>query len=222
MRTRLVTYGLFALVAAMAAIAVACGGGGDGSSNSSGQPGTPGAAGAQGPTGLPEVDHLIQAARDGNVIELASLAGYQKVGCEGGGTATAPPCRSGESKGTKVEALAFSNCDHSWVLPEQVSDQYKMLLPSGQVSLYAVYRPNDTSNTFEGGFGSQYVIVLSAGKRSDGQPAGVALHVNDGRVTWIEHECKGIAELVAGSRVKSTIIAPGGSATAATTPGATP
>ncbi|TAK61456.1 MAG: hypothetical protein EPO22_08395 [Dehalococcoidia bacterium] len=213
MRTRLLTCGLVAFVAATASIAVACGGGGGdgGSSNNGGQPA--GGQASQGPTGLPEVDHLIQAARDGNFIELASLAGYQKVGCEGGGTASAPPCRSGEASGTKVEALAFSNCDHSWIRPEQVSDQYKLLLSSGQVSLYAAYHPNDTSDTFEGGFGSTVVVVLSAGQ------SGVALHVKDGRVTWIEKECKGIGDLVAGSRVKSMIVAPGGSAE---TPGATP
>lgn len=210
MRTCLLTCGLIALVAATASLAVACGGDG-GSSNNGGQPG--GGQTSQGPTGLPEVDHLIQAARDANFIELAALAGYQKVGCEGGGTASAPPCRSGESSGTKVEALAFSNCDHSWIRTEQVTDQYRMLLPSGQVSLYAAYRPNDTSDTFEGGFGSTAVIVLSSGQ------SGVALHVKDGRVTWIEKECKGLDDLVAGSRVKSIIVAPGGKAV---TPGATP
>ncbi len=209
MRTRLVICGLIALLGAAAALAVACGG--DGGSSSS--PGQPGGQSAPGATGLAEVDHLIQAARDANVIELASLAGYQKVGCEGGGTASAPPCRAGEASGTKVEALAFSNCDHSWVRPEQVADQYRLLLPSGQVSLYAVYRPNDTADTFEGGFGQQYVVVLAAGQ------SGLALHVRDGRVTWIEKECKGLDDLVAGSRVKSMIVAPGAKpATASATP----
>ncbi len=210
MRTRLVTTGILALATAMASIAVACGGGGGGDNPSS--TAGPTVQAVQGPTGLPEVDHLIQSADAVNVIELASLAGYQKVGCGASGTAAGPACRTGESPGTKVEALAFSNCDQSWIRPEQVSDQYRLLLPSGEVSLYAVYRPNDTSNTVAGGFGSQYVIVMTAGK------SGVALHVKDGRVTFVEKECKGIADLASSSRVKSMIISPGGAGTAPATP----
>jgi hypothetical protein len=218
MRIRLVTLGFLALAGAMAATAGACGGSGnDGPSNT---PAPAAATSAPGPTGVYEVDHVIESAISGNVIELAALAGYQHVGCQGAGNAVAAQCYGGEAPGTKVEALAFSTCDHSWVRPEHVAEQYKQLLPSGQVSLYAVYRANDTSNTFEGGFGAGYVVVLAAGKRSDGQAAGVALHMKDGRVTWIEHECKGIFELIAGSRVKSMIIAPGGTKPA--TPGATP
>jgi hypothetical protein len=199
MRIRLVSLGLLALAAAMAATAVACGGGGnDGASNT---PAPAGATSAPGPTGVYEVDHVIESAITGNVIELAALAGYQHVGCQGAGNATAAQCYGGEAPGTQVEALAFSDCDRRWVRPEHVAEQYKLVLPSGQVSLYAAYRANDTSNTFEGGF-------------------GVALHVKDGRVTWVEHECKGIFELIAGSRVKSMMIAPGGTKPA--TPGATP
>jgi hypothetical protein len=210
MRTRLATCGLVALVVAAMSVAVACGGGDKSSpSNGTGDPSAPsGGPASQGPTGLPEVDHLIEAAQGGNVIELAALAGYEKVGCEGGGSASAPACREGESSGTKVEALAFSNCDKSWVRPEGVTAQYQLLLPSGDVSLYAVYQPSDTSDSFAGGFGSQYVVVLAAGKRSDGQPAGVALHVRQGRVTWLEKACGSIDELVSASRVKSMIVAP--------------
>lgn len=210
MRTRLATCGLIALAVLAASIAVACGGGDKASPpDATGEPSAQsGGPAPQGPTGLPEIDHLIQSAQDGNVIELASLAGYQKVGCEDGGSTSAPACREGESPGTKVEALAFSNCEDSWVRPEGVTAQYQLLLPSGDVSLYAVYEPNDTSDTFAGGFGSQYVIVLAAGKRSDGQPVGVALHVRLGRVTWLEKACGSIDELVSASRVKSMIVAP--------------
>jgi hypothetical protein len=102
------------------------------------------------------------------------------------------------------------------VRPEKVAAQYRLLLASGGASLYAVYEPSDTSDTFAGGFGSQYVIVLAAGKREDGQPAGVALHVRAGRVTWLEKACGSIDELVSASRVKSMIVAPGEQAGAAT------
>jgi len=206
------------MAAAGIVVAMACGGGG----STSGPSAAVGTRGAGGPTGLPEVDHLIEAAQGGNIIELASLAGYQKVKCVTGEEGASPKCRGNESAGTSVEVLASSGCQRGWVRPEQVSDTLRTLLPSGEVNLFAVYQPKDTSNSYDGGFGSQYVVVLSAAKRPDGTPTGVALHVNDGRVTWLEHECSEILELIATSRVKAFIIPPvaSGATQAAGTPGA--
>jgi len=154
------------------------------------------------------------------LLMLAAATAVFFVACGGGGNGGGSTAAAGgtpgapETAGTKVEALAFSNCDRSWVRPEQVSAAYRMMLPDA-VALYAVYEANDTSDTFDGGFGAQYVIVLTSGKNADGKPAGVALHVRDGRVTWIEHQCPDVAGLVASKRVKSFLVAP------AATPSAT-
>lgn len=137
----------------------------------------------------------------------SSTAGTPGVG--GGGSSSAA-----EQPGTKVQVMAVSSCDHSWVRPENLTDTYRTVL-TGQVTLYAVYLPSDTSNTFDGGFGSQYVIVL----RTAGQSSGVALHVKGGRVTWIERACPDLASLVASSRVKSFYVAPGGTPVQSQTPG---
>jgi len=196
--------------------AMACGGGG----STSGVGVAVGTPGAGGPTGIGDLDHLIQSARDGNFTELASLAGYQWINCTTSAEGASPKCRGNEPAGTSVEVLATSSCQRGWIRPEQVSDALRELLPSGEVSVFAVYRPNDDSDTYDGGFGSQYVAVLSAGKRSDGKPAGVGLHVTGGRVTWLEHECSEILELIATSRVKSFIIPPVSSG--ATQTGGTP
>lgn len=172
--------------------------------------GTPGA----------EVEHLIRAAESGNIIELASLAGYEKVKCVRGSEGGSPTCRGDESEGTAVEVLASSSCQRGWIRPEQVSDTLRTLLPSGEVDLFAVYQPNDSSDSYDGGFESRHVVVLSAGKRSDGSPGGVALHVRDGRVTWLEQACSDITDLVDASRVKSFIVPPASSGE--TRPGGTP
>jgi len=133
----------------------------------------------------------------GGLIALAAAAAAVAMACGGGA-------------GAKVEALAVSGCDRGWVLPATVSDTYKAALGSGNVTLYAVYRPKDTSNTYDGGFGSQYVMVLAT------DSGGVALHVKSGRVTWIEQACKGIGDLVTGSRVDSFVISPTPAGTSAT------
>lgn len=136
------------------------------------------------------------------------------VACSGGGKGSGTPAAAPEKPGTKVQVLAVSSCAHGWVRPEQVTATYRSML-TGKVSLYAVYVPRDTSDTYNGGFGSQYVIVLSVG----GGSSGVALHVKDGRVTWVEYACPDLASLVTGSRVKSFILGPGPTPATSATPG---
>ena len=153
--------------------------------------------------GIPEVDHIINAAIAGDMIELAALTGYQRVACEAEASESdgAPPCREDESSGDQVEVLASSACERTWVRPELATQAYRSALGSGVVSPLAVYKPADTSDTFDGGFGAQYVAVLSTGKRGDGSPAGVALHLTSGRITWLERECAELSELLGGDRV---------------------
>ncbi|MBI5285306.1 MAG: hypothetical protein HY874_09455 [Chloroflexi bacterium] len=161
-------------------------------------------------SGIPEVDHIINAAVAGDMIELAALTGYQRVACEteasdGSG---APPCREDESTGDEVEVLAASACERTWVRPELATQAYRSALGFGAASPVAVYKPADSSNTFEGGFGAQYVAVLSTGRRDDGSPAGVALHLTNGRITWLERDCTQLSELLGSDRVESFVVDP--------------
>lgn len=170
--------------------------------------------------GIPEVDHVINAAIAGDSIELAALTGYQRIACEaepseGGG---APPCREDESAGDEVEVLASSACERTWVRPELATQTYRSALGSGLVSALAVYKPNDGPDTFGGGFGAQYVAVLSTGKRGDGSPAGVALHLTNGRITWLERECTQLFELLSSDRVESFVVDPADAPEDATAP----
>jgi hypothetical protein len=170
-------------------------------------------------TGIVEVDHLIEAAESGDVIELAALTGYQHIACDPDAEdgSDAPKCRESESSGDEVEVLASSGCERQWVRPEQVPETYRAALAAGGVTLFAVYEPNDTADPFGEGFGAQYVIVLLSGKRDDGPAEGVALHVKAGRVVWLERACAQALELVSAARVRSFIVAPAG-VTVASTP----
>lgn len=150
------------------------------------------------------------------LLSVAIATAAVAVACSGGGkgSTNGTPAAASEKPGTTVQVLAVSNCNRSWVRPEQVTATYRSML-TGKVSLYAAYVPSDTSDTYDGGFGSQYVVVFSVG----GGSSGVALHVKDGRVTWIEHACPDLAGLVASSRVKSFIVGLGSTPATSATPG---
>jgi len=206
------------IAAVLALAAAACAGGGGTTTTVRTVP-----AAASAVTGVAEVDRLVAAAESGDAIELAALTGYTRVACDpqAGDTGDAPKCRDSEGGGAEVEVLASSGCDRAWVRPEQVPDTYRSALADG-VRLYAVYEPNAAAEASTRGSGAQYVIVLVGSNREDGPAAGVALHVKDGRVTWLERSCAQVGELVGADRVRSFVVAPAGPTPAAETPTAPP
>jgi hypothetical protein len=159
---------------------------------------------------MPAVDQLLVAAIAKDDIELAALTGYQRVPCAAEGSFLAPECRVGEEIGTEVDVLAASACDDGWVRPEEVPDAFRLALEPDTPELLAVYRPAYGEGTFGGGFGSNVVAVFDTGARDDGTPKGVALHINDGRVVWIEADCPELSELLLPERIESFIIEPPG------------
>jgi hypothetical protein len=106
------------------------------------------------------------------------------------------------------------------VRPELATQAYGSALASGVVAPLAVYKPSDGPDTYGGGFGAQYVAVLSIGKRGDGSPAGVALHITNGRIAWLERECAQLFELLSGDRVESFVVDPAAPPKDATVPAA--
>lgn len=157
-------------------------------------------------SGLPEVDQLLVAAIGKDDIELAALTGYQTVPCvtDGG----APACRANESAGDEIEVLPASSCEDGFVRPEEVPDAFRLALEPDTPELLAVYRPNYAEGTFGDGFGATTVAVFDTGTRDDGTPKGVALHIKDGRVVWIETDCPELSELLAPDRIAEFIIEP--------------
>jgi hypothetical protein len=191
-------------------IATACGGGGTKTVvrtvNAGASPSRPVVI-----TGDGSLDFVIDAALRVDDIALAGLTGYQHVPCKktapeqlGG----APLCRENESDGTPVEILASSGCSNGWVRPEEVPDAYRFTLAPDKPELVAVIKPRDGPATYGGGFGAQAVAVFRSRTSSDGQPGGVALHITNGRITWIEASCRNLAELTAPDRVESVIFDP--------------
>lgn len=168
-------------------------------------------------TGDPPVDQVIAAALASDNIELAGLVGYQKVACKKGSAeqpGDPPACRDNEADGTLVEVLPVTaSCDGGWVRPEQVPDSFSLDLPRGKPAMLAVMKPKATPATFGGGFGADEAVVFRTGTHGDGSAMGVALHLRNGRVVWIEADCKNLLELIAPERVGTFIIDPKGTVT---------
>lgn len=178
-------------------------------------------------TGDPPVDQVIGAALVSDNIELAGLVGYQKIQCKKdspGRPGDPPPCRDTEADGTAVEVLPVTaSCDGGWVRPEQVPDSFRLDLPEGKPVMLAVLKPKATPATFGGGFGADQTVVFRTGTHGDGSAMGVALHLRNGRVVWIEADCRNLLELIAPERVDAFIVDPNGTVTPSTpTPAASP
>ena len=159
-------------------------------------------------TGMPDVDHLIDAALRKDDIELAGLTQYQQIPCTTAAGPAGPECRDTESEGDVVEALPASSCDDGWVRPENVPDAYRLALEPGEPKLLAVYRPAYAEDEFGGGHGGQVVAVFDTGLRDDGTPKGTALHMDPGKVVWLETDCLGLAQLLDPARAASYLIEP--------------
>jgi hypothetical protein len=167
-------------------------------------------------TGDPPVDQVIAAALASDDIELAGLVGYQKVACKRDSAERSgdpPSCRETEADGTLVEVLPVSACDSGWVRPEQVPDSFRLDLPQGKPVMVAVLKPKATPTTFGGGFGADQAVVFRTGTHGDGSAMGVALHLRNGRVVWIEADCKNFLELIAPEKVDAFIVDPNGTVT---------
>jgi hypothetical protein len=197
--------GIVCLLAAIAATFVACGGDGTETTTSTSEPPRPRPTLAVS-SGLPEIDQLLIAAIAKDDIELAALSGYQRIAC-GTGDGT-PVCRENEPEGTEVDVLAASACEDGWVRPEEVPDAFRLALEPDTPQLLAVYRPVYPEGAFGSNLGATAVAVLDTGSRDDGTPKGVALHIREGRVVWIETDCPELSELLDPARIESFIIEP--------------
>ena len=208
----------------LSVLAAACGGGGSSGTKTTVKTVPPNTSKERTPvvlTGTAVLDQVIGAALAADDIELAGLAGYERIACKKDSTekAGAPPaCRDNESDGAQVEVLPSSACDTGWVRPEQLPDAFRFNLSSEKPVLVSVYKPRVNSAEFGGGFGSDAVAVFRTNKHVEGQDAGVALHIKGGRVVWIEADCRNLSELTAPARVESIVFDPAVGAIPATTP----
>jgi hypothetical protein len=201
--------GALALSALVLLLAAACGGG-SGTTTTISTPRPQPQVTPNVVTGDGEIDSLIRLAMVSDDIQLASLAGYESLACkkEPAPGDLAPKCRDNEAEGKSVEVLPSSGCDRTFVRPEQVPDAFRAVFPGKATDVVAAYRPKADALLYGGGFGNKQVIVFRTGLHPNGAAAGVALHVKDGRVVWIESDCDNLFALMVPERVDSFIVDP--------------
>jgi hypothetical protein len=195
---------VFLFLASIALAAAAC----NGDSGTETTPRTPSSDGGNGGesvnTGVPALDHTLNAALDVDRIELAGLAGYQRIGCVevAEEVASRPVCRDGEEPDQPVEAFPVLQCDLAWVRPEIMPDVFGEAL-GAEPELVAVYEPVDQPLVLD----SDYVGVFDT-VDDESRRAGIAMAIKEGRVIQVEYDCGDFDGLYADEKVQRFLIQP--------------
>lgn len=165
--------------------------------------------GDQPSSGVPAVDRVIAAVRDGDTASIQAQLRFATVACvadppEGAG---GPPlCRDDEADGTEVEVFAAAQCEGFWLRPDEVD---VIGWPYVDAEFHAAYRT-------PAGFYPEgaYAVVL---RRADGMAAGLGwlLAVADddaeggAGITGINFGCgESPEQLVTNQRLTDALIAP--------------
>ncbi len=157
-----------AFLLALAAIASACGDG-DGPR----------------PTGVPEVNAVVQAVLSGDQEALRGFVRYAPVACTTGPLEIGgpPECRPGEPDGTVVDALRVASCEGHYARRDGI-EQALGYLVAGKPKLYRVYQ--SSPSTWLPG---DYTAVFSVEGPESGQVFGKALIIDGGEITSIDFGC---------------------------------
>jgi hypothetical protein len=155
-------------------------------------------------TGIPELDHALNAALRLELIELAGLTGYQSVPCveEQEAEDDPPECREGESPDRPIEAYPLIRCGLVWLRPEVMADTYGAALGAAP-ELVAVYRPAEKPLVLD----ADYIAVFDA-DADPAKQAGAAFLIKEGRIIQVEYSCGDFSTLYADDRVDEFVVEP--------------
>lgn len=131
------------------------------------------------PTGIPEVDQVIDAALEGDPENLMPLIAFTSTQCtHADGLGGPPKCRNGESEGSPVEVLPFLGTEGHFTRKEEMASW-----PGLEASrLHAVYRVSDQAYSEPNYPAGEYAVVL-LGK--DGV-SNVTLQVRAGNIVRVD------------------------------------
>ena len=147
------------------------------------------------PTGVVEVDVIIDAVERQDIEALVDLVRYQQVLCRPGteDDYIAPPgCPAGSPDGTPVQVFMSGSCHPGWVWPEGLRD---VLRSDNRVVAQAVFRAGEPLGPIE----ADYRVVLgrlSQADRSLSSQIGIA----DGGIVWLMGWCGSVLEQISSLR----------------------
>jgi hypothetical protein len=136
--------------------------------------------GGEGPTGVAELDEVVEAALSGDVSLQREMISYSSLPCltiEGLGGP--PPCREGESEGTLVDVLPVIGAEGGHLRREEMQSWPGLI----ETELVAAYRLSDQvfadANYPAGEFGLLFSGEMAA--------EAITVHVRDGGIVRIDH-----------------------------------
>ncbi len=138
------------------------------------------------PSGIAEVDAIIDAVERQDVEALLGFVKYQRIDCESptsDGYILPPTCPEGVLQGTAVDAFLAGACHPGWVTPVEVADAIDWV--GREITTHAVFRGGEPFAEFE----ADYRVVLSSPTDLDVEGLSSQLGISGGGVVWLTGWC---------------------------------
>ena len=146
------------------------------------------------PTGIAEVDAIIDAVERQDVEALLGFVKYQRISCDSptaDGYVIPPTCPEGVSQGTAVDAFLVGGCHPGWVTAGEVADRIGWV-GDRQITTFAVLRGGNPFAEIT----ADYRVVLSFLSEPD-QSRSSHLGIAGGDVVWLTGWCDPAAQQIA-------------------------
>ena len=150
---------------------------------------TPAATPESSPTGIAEVDAVIDAVERQDVEALLGFVKYQRIDCESptsDGYILPPTCPEGVPQGTAVDAFLAGACHPGWVTQVEVADAIGWV-GDRQITAHAVFRGGEPFAEIE----ADYRVVLGV-LSEPSQERSSQLGISGDDVVWLTGWCDSI------------------------------
>ena len=152
---------------------------------------------ASAPTGIAEIDAVIDAVERQDMEALLGFVRFQRVACRPGTEddyILPPNCPEGKPQGTVVEVFMTGACHPRWVRPAAVPDALQWVSDS-RLDTYAVFPSEQPLETID----ADYRVVLGYPGEPD-RSLSAQMGIADGGLVWLTGWCGSVPQQVASLR----------------------
>ena len=139
------------------------------------------------PTGIAEVDAIIDAVERQDMEALLGFVKYQQIGCDtptADGYVIPPTCPEGVPQRAAVDAFLAGACHPGWLTQAEVADAIGWV-GDRQITTHAVFRVGEPFAEIE----ADYRVVLSSPTDLNVEGFSSQLGISDGSVVWLTGWC---------------------------------
>ncbi|MCH8025378.1 MAG: hypothetical protein IH866_01170 [Chloroflexi bacterium] len=150
------------------------------------------------PTGIEDVDAIIDAVERQDIDALLGLVKYQRIDCESptsDGYILPPTCPEDVLQGTTVDAFLAGGCHPGWVTRGEVAEAIDWV-GDRRLPIHAVLRGGEPFAEIE----ADYRVVLSSPTDLDVEGLSSQLGVSGGSVVWLTGWCDSAVQQIASLR----------------------